>query len=339
MGLRGIPGTTKFDSIDVLIAINHHYIRGNYNLPYPGINGISPDQFRNKLLMLSKHGTFVSGTQIAKAIDGNTDLPARSLIITFDDGLKEQYEIALPILNELNIPALFFINTINTEGIVSSVHKIHLLRSYVSPGDFSDELFSFIRTEALDGIDLDAAKAMGVSHYIYDDEVTASIKYILNFMLPVVSLDKFINNLFPKYFNEETVALELYMSPEQISHLADLGYLGSHGHEHLPLGQLPDESASFQIQRSQEIIKNVTGKDAVAFSYPYGSDEASNGLSAQLNAAGFKFAFTMKRNANEVIVDPFYLGRFDNNDMPLGKANKFPDSVNIFDHLKQQHAG
>ena len=53
----------------------------------------------------------------------------------------------------------------------------------------------------------------------------------------------------------------------------------------------------------------------------------------QLKTIGFKFAFTMKRNANVKLDDPFYLNRFDNNDLPLGKANKFPAGVNIFDHL------
>lgn len=321
----------------MLIAINHHYIRRNYNLPYPGINGITPGQFRDKLLMLSEHGTFVSGNQIAESIDGNTILPERSLIITFDDGLKEQYEFALPVLQELGIPALFFINTINVAGNVSSVHKIHLLRSYVSPAEFSDKLFSFISQEKLNDIDLPTARSLGAKHYIYDDPVTASIKYILNFILPAAVLEKFINNLFPEYFDEAAVASELYMTADQLSHLAGLGYLGSHGHEHLPMAQLSNEDSDFQITRSQEIIKKITGKPVYAFSYPYGSDEASNGLSGQLKAAGFKFAFTMKRNANEVIGDPFYLGRFDNNDMPLGKASKFPADTNIFDHLKEQH--
>ena len=321
----------------MLIAINHHYIRPDYNLPYTGINGITPDLFRDKLMLLSKHGIFVSSDQVAESIEGKIDLPERSMIITFDDGLKEQYEIALPVLNELGIPALFFINTINIKGHVSSVHKIHLLRSYVSPAKFSDELFSFIRQEKLNVIDLESARSLGASHYIYDDPVTASIKYILNFILPAEALEKFINNLFPEYFDEATVASELYMTAEQISHLASLGYLGSHGHEHLPLAQLSSDEASFQIRESQEIIKTVTGKPVHAFSYPYGSDEASNGLSEQLKAAGFKFAFTMKRNANEFINDPFYLGRFDNNDMPLGKASKFPEGANIFDHLKEQH--
>ena len=33
------------------------------------------------------------------------------ICLTFDDGLKSQYDVALPILNDFNIKAFFFIST------------------------------------------------------------------------------------------------------------------------------------------------------------------------------------------------------------------------------------
>ena len=36
-------------------------------------------------------------------------LPKKSCLITFDDGLKESYENGLPILDDMGIPAAFFI--------------------------------------------------------------------------------------------------------------------------------------------------------------------------------------------------------------------------------------
>ena len=262
----------------MLIAVNHHYIRDQYNLPYPGINGITPAFFKDKLLALKKHGVFVSAKQIADAVDGIKELPAHAIVITFDDGLKEQYELALPILDEVKIPALFFVNTINSEAKVSNVHKIHLLRSYVSPEIFFDELQKFIKQMSLDEINFETAKKAGADHYIYDDVLTAGVKYILNFVLSAEQLHSFTDQLFPKYFKEEEIAQQLYMSTEQLSILAERGYLGSHGHEHLPLAQLSDKEAAFQIQRSQEIIKGITGNPVYAFSYPYGSEEACKGL-------------------------------------------------------------
>lgn len=324
----------------MLIAINHHYIREKYDLPFPGINGITALDFRNKLIELSKHGDFVSAQQIEDAVNSENVLPPRSIIITFDDGLKEQFEMALPVLNKLGIPALFFINTINLNGKVSNVHKIHLLRSYLSAPDFANELNVFISSENLDQINMEEAAKAGINHYIYDDPVAAKVKYVLNFMLPAEKLHVFTELLFPKYFDEKKVAAELYMNESQVADLASRGYLGSHGHEHLPLAQLSSKDSIFQIQHSQDVLKKLTGKTVAAFSFPYGSPESFNGLAKTLEDSQFKFAFTMNRVANMDLSDPFYLGRFDNNDMPLGKASKFPAGVNIFDHLSTlSHAG
>ena len=318
----------------MLIAVNHHYIRHQFNLPYPGIQGITPAFFREKLQALSLHGEFISAAELVSAIEGTTTLPDRAIMITFDDGLREQFEYALPVLEELNIPALFFINTINTEGKVSNVHKIHQLRSYLAPADFSRELFSFITDNNILSVDRAKAATLGAQHYLYDDELTASIKYILNFVFTTGQLNDFVDSLFPKYFNEAELAADLYMTNDQLKLLQQKGWLGAHGHEHLPLGQLDEPEAAYQVARSQEIIQSITGSPVTGFSFPYGSEESCKGMDEILSTNGFKFAFTMKRGGNEQLDNPFYLHRFDNNDMPLGKSCRFETGMNIFESLQ-----
>jgi hypothetical protein len=56
-----------------------------------------------------------------------------------------------------------------------------------------------------------------------------------------------------------------------------------------------------------------------------------------LQSNGFTFSFTMKRDVNRLVLDsPFYLSRFDNNDLPGGKKSKIPSGVNIFDFLSNR---
>ena len=92
----------------MLAAINFHYIRDSFESKFPAIYGQTPAQFEQQLKVLASIGEFVSAEDIKDYIQKDIALPNRSIVITFDDGLKEQYDNALPILDKLGIPAIFF---------------------------------------------------------------------------------------------------------------------------------------------------------------------------------------------------------------------------------------
>ena len=96
----------------MLIAINFHYIRKSFECKYTSIFGKTPEKFRSQLLRLKSIFDFVSQNQIIECINNN-NFSKHSAVITFDDGLKEQYINALPMLDDLSIPAIFYINTSN----------------------------------------------------------------------------------------------------------------------------------------------------------------------------------------------------------------------------------
>jgi peptidoglycan/xylan/chitin deacetylase (PgdA/CDA1 family) len=310
----------------MLIAVNFHYVRPVFDAPYPGIHGITPARFGSQLELLGKAGQFVSGSDILDAIHGTRRLPERSLVVTFDDGLREQYEHAVPVLRRLGIPALFFVNTRPIEtGTVSSVHKIHQLRSQVAPGEFTERL---IAAAADHGIALtskgDADK--GIEHYKYDTPEAARLKYLLNFTLSAADRDALVEVLFDDIFGtrEAMMSRELYMGREQIAELAREGSIGTHAHEHLPLGLLSREEAGRQLAQSVRLLDEWTGRRPFALSYPYGSREASSPqVAAAAAEQGIELAFTMERAANRDLAAPLHLARFDNNDLPGGKAARF----------------
>jgi peptidoglycan/xylan/chitin deacetylase (PgdA/CDA1 family) len=117
----------------------------------------------------------------------------------------------------------------------------------------------------------------------------------------------------------------MYMSREQIAELAREGAIGTHGHDHLPLGLLSDGDAQHQLDESIRLIEDWTGVRPFALSYPYGSREASSTAVARMAASrGIDFALTMERAANSHLRGPLHLARFDNNDLPGGKAARWP---------------
>lgn len=98
---------TSAVTLDVPILMYHH-IGGKYVSPY----NISIKDFAAQMDYLAQHGyTTVSIDQVAAALRGQTALPPCPVAITFDDGFKQQYTNALPILQQHNFKATFYLVT------------------------------------------------------------------------------------------------------------------------------------------------------------------------------------------------------------------------------------
>lgn len=306
----------------MLLAVNFHYIREHFDAPFPAIYGKTPTELRKQLEILSKLGKFISPKDIEEHIAKNDKLPENSIIITFDDGLREQFELAKPILDEMGIPAIFFINTkIFDEPKLLNVHKAHIVRSLLSPEFILDHFKSSISYQQLNEKQKQKIQALGSKHYRYDGPKNAFLKYLLNFVITSHNVDKEFSYLLKEVcsVDETSVFKDLYFSPEMVASLGKEGAIGSHGHDHLPLGELPEEGAKLQVAKSCEILKRF-GIEARAFSYPYGSNEAVGNVKSYLGDYGFTYAFTMSRGVNVNLENPFVLYRCDNNDVPGGKA-------------------
>ncbi|SFN32981.1 polysaccharide deacetylase family protein [Salegentibacter flavus] len=302
----------------MLIISNYHYIRENFSAPFPSIFGLSPVQFRRQMEELSKFGEFISLKDLHHYREN--PLNKNYFLITFDDGLKEQYELAKPVVDSMGISAVYFINTSNfTEKKVSLVHKIHLLRSRVAPEEILQMITEFANVE-LNQEEIDAA----VKHYNYDSSQNARLKYLLNFKLSTIEQENIINPLFQQVFDEKKVATELYFSEKMLTNLWEEGSLASHSHSHLPLGKLSQAEVEQELRQTQDFFKSEFGKPAKAISYPYGSYEACKNIRESASNSGFDLGFSMERAGNiSLQEDSLLLGRYDCNDLPGGKNNLF----------------
>ncbi len=73
---------------------------------------VTAADFEAQLALLRQLGYHpVTVREIAAALDGTGTLPERPVAITFDDGWREQYEVAFPILQKYGMRATFFVST------------------------------------------------------------------------------------------------------------------------------------------------------------------------------------------------------------------------------------
>lgn len=300
----------------MLIVSNYHYIRNDFNSPYPSIFGVTPGQLKKQLLQLGTMGTFISPSEFIQKTEQYTCDEKAYILLTFDDGLQEQFDLAKPVLDKLGLEAFYFINTANSIGKeVSLVHQIHLLRSVVSP----EVLLNVLKENSpvsLTPIETQKAR----KHYNYDSPDAAELKYLLNFKLSYADQEKFITPLFTTYFDMEEVLEGLYMKEKELTILGKKNQLGSHAHRHLPLGLVPHQTLGDELSISKNILETISGQRISAISYPYGNPEACTPQVAEAAAAtGYRVGFTMTRKANKHPENTLLLHRFDCNDLPGGK--------------------
>ncbi|MAG25865.1 hypothetical protein CMI47_09830 [Candidatus Pacearchaeota archaeon] len=298
--------------LKMLLVVNYHYIRDK--IPHMGIHPITPSFFKKQLELISTNGyKFVSVDDVNKVLKTKKNtLPEKSCLITFDDGLKESYDIGLSILDDMGIPAFFSIisDTIINDKLVG-VHKLQYLRTQVDTEDIEYFLSSDIET-------LD--KKSILNQYPFDDTAVAKIKYLLNFVNPGL-----VDKLFSEFITipEKDIATKLYMDKDQIKDLYNRGFLGTHSKSHKPLAALADDVLFDDIKSSINDIENLCGGTVKSISYPYGEKTAVDSRVVDVcEELGLVSGFTMFRGINDsdyFFKNPYMLKRLDTTEVFGGK--------------------
>ncbi len=271
--------------------------------------------------LLGDHFEFVSRDQVLAAVGDDAPLPPRACAITFDDGLRSQIEVALPVLERLGVPATFFVSGKPLiERRALHVHRVHALREQLDEADFAallDEQLSACGLSA-PPVPPDAARTM----YRYDTAPAAQVKYLLNVALERIAGERVVEAMFSAVGpGEQAFCEDLYMTGDQVRELELAhGAVGAHGYAHHPFATLDTAAKVDDMARGGHALAAVTGRFPRMISYPYGSAAA---VTAQVGAAaeslGFAAGLTMERALNAGLTDPLLLARIDTNDAPGGR--------------------
>lgn len=89
-------------------VLNYHLVTNQIASPL----AITPDDFNEQMAYLYYNGyTAISPDQLSDYIQLNKPLPKKVVLITFDDGYRETYTEAYPILQKYNFTATIFVIT------------------------------------------------------------------------------------------------------------------------------------------------------------------------------------------------------------------------------------
>lgn len=305
----------------------YHYVRDLQNTRYPAIKGLDIHLFREQLAYFKKHYNFITAEQLIDAFENGTELPPKSLLLTFDDAYMDHYTCAFPLLNEYKAQGLFFVPVkaiMNHEVLI--VNKIHhvlaecdknidalvkQVKSLLTPYEGKDGVLTFD----------DYFAKLAVANR-FDCREVIFIKRLLQVELqePVRSI--IINQLFLKYVTDDEAAFsrELYMSEDQLKCMQRNGMIiGSHGYDHFWLGSLSKEEQLSELTKSVDFLKGLgVDMNTLSIGYPYGSHNEDTLAIAR--GYGFRLGFTTVVDIATTAGDSLKIPRLDTNDFP--KASK-----------------
>jgi peptidoglycan/xylan/chitin deacetylase (PgdA/CDA1 family) len=69
----------------------------------------SREVFRRQMELVARQYRPASLDEVTRFVRGQDELPDRAVVVTFDDGYADNYEIVAPILNKVGVPATFYI--------------------------------------------------------------------------------------------------------------------------------------------------------------------------------------------------------------------------------------
>lgn len=301
---------------DKHILVNYHYIED----PRSDRHAFHPcpvEKFKEQIAWLSTNFTFVSVEDVFKV--AHKQSTEKYCAITFDDGLKDQYQNAVPILKKYGATAAFFPITGTFEGFVPSTHKIHLLLSTFSANELVDKSNIFLQQRGSKKIahhTIPKDHRITLKRKMRDDVVTANLKETIN-RLPNDIEKELLDWLFKTLkLDEKSFAEELFMNKNELSDLIEWGFeLGCHTHHHYALDTQSKESMRNELRLSKKYLENITGKPLTLLAYPHGG--VNDDVIQIAQDEGLLYGLTIERGAVQPTNNPFLIPRYDVNDIVI----------------------
>ena len=288
-----------------LYKLNH--LRNQfYIIPYHMIvdepNGFYPEtstrDFERQIAHLAKNYKVMSLDEIVRRVKNRASL-RRCVAITFDDGFRDNYVNAYPILKKYNIPATIFLTT-----------------GYIESGDppwFIKVRYIFMKTEkthltfSLGGTAISLPMRTREQKLAASDRVLAHLKSCPDDeRLPL--LDRLCQELGIHKFEELN---DLMLNWDQIKEMVRNSItFGAHTVNHPVLARTPINGAEKEILESKSTIEHKMAKPVTCFAYPFGKKSTyTRDMFPLLKRVGLECAVTTELAPNTYKTEIFALNR------------------------------
>ncbi len=260
-------------------------------------------EFKRQMKYIRRRCNPIALEKAVKISGNNFDDHNYSIVVTFDDGFKNNYTRAYPIMKTYDIPSIVFLTT-------SFVDKDQRYGGIL----WTDYISSVLQSTGRNHLDL---TDFGLGRIDLSDSLKRyHAKGRICFELKKLDYEEKnriieeIGRRLESGVSEYDYSIFQSLDWDDVDRLSedDLMEFGAHTVNHEILPELPHDVMEREILDSKRIIENHIGKPVTAFAYPNGS---FNGEVKGRVSSHFGCALTSTEGLNDVGFDRYELKRFN----------------------------
>ena len=263
-----------------VLILNYHRIGDGANTPFDrNIWSASVEDFRDQLDIVQRHCEVIGLEDLEQAL---TTPRGRLVMITFDDGYRDNYTEAFTALRERGMPATFFLTT----GFLDQPQV-----------PWWDEVSWMVRTTRQTSLPPCEwfSEALPTDPEHADDTIPKLLRLY----------KKLSGAQTPRYLSElaemlqtgrcsHEIAAKKWMTWDMVREMRSQGMtIGGHSVTHPVLSTITEQQQDYEIGECRRRLIEELGEPIEAFSYPVGGNQSFNQFTADALARhGYRWGFT-----------------------------------------------
>ncbi|MDX2502914.1 MAG: polysaccharide deacetylase family protein [Gammaproteobacteria bacterium] len=313
-------GLEKLRESPIRIMTYHRVMEARQLSNYPfdsDLIEVSTEELECQLKYLTKHFDVINFVDVIAYMDDKAPLPKRPLLITFDDGFHDNYEIAFPVIKAIDVPVTMLLATDYIGGKETFWYD---WLAFIVFNIKADVLF-------LDGekvafkLQASSAKRRTVFFHIINYLKGVSNEKRLQLL---ANLREAYGSIYDD-LSDDIKGLSQPMTWENVKEMSHAGIeFGSHTATHPFLPQVDKHQLKDELQDSKKIIEQATGKAVSVVAYPNGQkDDFNDEIKAMAQELGYRIGLSYINGINHIGgFDPYEMKRmhvFPYHDLSLFK--------------------
>jgi len=272
-----------------LLVVNYHRIGTSAgNLFDDGAFSAVPEEFDAQVAYLSRRFRLLSLSELLELSRNRFQFPERCALITFDDGYKDNFEFAFPILRKHSASAVFFVATDYVENprLTWWDHIAYVIKQ-------TQRQTLVLDTNPPVMIDLAKTPREKAILQILRVFKSASMANEAGFLSQLEQAAEV-------QVDRTALGRTLFMTWSNLNQLVASGMsIGSHTHTHQILAQLLEADQRQELGLSRELLECHLRTPVLSVSYPVGGQDKFTATTKRLcKELGYALGFSFYRGIN-----------------------------------------
>lgn len=245
---------------------------------YVGNASAAPDEFSAQIAWATEHFNPVTLTDVANALGGGR-LPPRPLLVTFDDGYRDNLTAALPVLERHGVGGAVFLATDH----IGSGEPFWWDRTAWYFGAASEQR---VRVPLLGEVSLGSDRRSAIRAWVRRAKTVpdSEMRTALDALPGALGVPATVDHMDRMQLDWHDVATMAARGVE----------FGAHTCRHSILTRVDRATAAAEVHRSVARVADAIGRIPLGFAYPNGQRaDIDAGVEAAVAATGVRLAFTL----------------------------------------------